>query len=100
MTGQSSAKGFILFSVVGLKANCCNTSKLYCWLSVRECARIQTFLDDFIFKYQNINDGYKMVGNAVSINFAETIASIIILDIQDYQSIGICKRLRRLHYPE
>lgn len=77
-----------------------NSPKPYRRLSVRECARIQTFPDEFIFKYQNINDGYKMVGNAVPVNFAEAIAKKIILDIQDYQSIGICNRLRQLRYPE
>ncbi|RMG79061.1 MAG: DNA cytosine methyltransferase, partial [Bacteroidetes bacterium] len=30
---------------------------LYRRLSVRECARIQTFPDDFIFKYENVADG-------------------------------------------
>ncbi len=50
---------------------------LYRRLSVRECARIQTFSDDFIFKYHNVNDGYKMVGNAVSVNFAYHLAKII-----------------------
>jgi DNA (cytosine-5)-methyltransferase 1 len=69
-------------------------------LSVRECSRIQTFPDEFIFKYQNINDGYKMVGNAVPVNFAAAIAKKFILDIQDYQSLGTCNRLRNLHYPE
>jgi DNA (cytosine-5)-methyltransferase 1 len=44
---------------------------------VRECARIQTFPNDFIFKYQNINDGYKMVGNAVPVNFAFHLAKRI-----------------------
>ncbi|PZO36238.1 MAG: DNA (cytosine-5-)-methyltransferase [Pseudanabaena frigida] len=77
-----------------------NSPKPYRRLSVRECARIQTFPDEFIFKYSNINDGYKMVGNAVPVNFAEAIARKIILDIQDYQSIGICRRLRQLRYPE
>lgn len=43
---------------------------LYRRLSVRECARIQTFPDDFIFKYNSVVDGYKMVGNAVPVNFA------------------------------
>lgn len=38
---------------------------LYRRLSVRECARIQTFPDNFIFTYSDIKDGYKMVGNAV-----------------------------------
>ena len=43
------------------------TSKeqLYRRLSVRECARIQTFPDKFKFVYSDIQDGYKMVGNAV-----------------------------------
>lgn len=38
---------------------------LYRRLSVRECARIQTFPDNFKFIYQDVKDGYKMVGNAV-----------------------------------
>lgn len=38
---------------------------LYRRLSVRECARIQTFPDNFRFIYSNVKDGYKMVGNAV-----------------------------------
>lgn len=43
-------------------------------LSVRECARIQTFPDDFIFHYDNLSDGYKMIGNAVPVNFAYALA--------------------------
>lgn len=39
--------------------------QLYRRLSVRECARIQSFPDSFHFIYSNIQDGYKMVGNAV-----------------------------------
>ncbi|EIJ41369.1 DNA-methyltransferase Dcm [Beggiatoa alba B18LD] len=54
---------------------------LYRRLSVRECARIQTFPDDFIFKYKNISDGYKMVGNAVPVKFAKHLASVIFRDI-------------------
>lgn len=38
---------------------------LYRRLSVRECARIQTFPDSFRFIYDDVRDGYKMVGNAV-----------------------------------
>lgn len=50
---------------------------LYRRLSVRECARIQTFPDDFIFKYDNLADGYKMIGNAVPINLAKAVAESI-----------------------
>jgi len=50
---------------------------LYRRLSVRECARIQTFPDNFVFHYENIADGYKMVGNAVPVNLANAIAETI-----------------------
>lgn len=48
---------------------------LYRRLSVRECARIQTFPDSFIFKYSDIKDGYKMVGNAVPPRLAWFLAT-------------------------
>ena len=64
-----------------------NSPNTYRRLSVRECARIQTFPDSFIFKYRNINDGYKMVGNAVPVNFARILACQIIADIQDNKKI-------------
>ena len=57
---------------------------LYRRLSVRECARIQTFPDDFIFYYKNIADGYKMIGNAVPVIFAQRIAEQIYKDLEDY----------------
>lgn len=47
---------------------------LYRRLSVRECARIQTFPDYFRFFYNNIADGYKMVGNAVPVELAYNVA--------------------------
>lgn len=47
-------------------------------ISVREAARIQTFPDDFIFHYNRIADGYKMVGNAVPIAFAKILAMSIL----------------------
>ena len=50
-------------------------------LSVRECARIQTFPDDFTFIYDNINNGYKMIGNAVPVLLAKKIAKIIREDV-------------------
>ena len=46
-------------------------------LSVRECARIQSFPDDFIFKYSDLNHGYKMIGNAVNVDFANILARSI-----------------------
>lgn len=58
-----------------------NTIYPYRRLSVRECARIQTFPDDFIFIYNKINDGYKMVGNAVPVNLAYTIGKAIFDDL-------------------
>lgn len=64
-------------------------------LSVRECARIQTFPDRFIFKYNDVADGYKMIGNAVPVNMAEIIASRILIDIQEYQQLGYCSYLRQ-----
>ena len=53
----------------------CGFEHLYRRLSVRECARIQTFPDKFVFKYSNIKDGYKMVGNAVPPRLAWYIAN-------------------------
>jgi len=50
---------------------------LYRRLSVRECARIQTFPDDFIFHYKNVPAGYKMIGNAVPVNMAQFLAESI-----------------------
>ena len=60
---------------------------LYRRLSVRECARIQTFPDDFIFYYTKIAAGYKMIGNAVPVNLAEFLAKNIKLQIEHYKNI-------------
>jgi len=54
---------------------------LYRRLSIRECARIQTFSDDYIFYYKNLMAGYKMVGNAVPCNLAYCLANAIKLQI-------------------
>ena len=51
--------------------------KLYRRMTIRECARLQTFPDDFIFYYNDLEDGYKMVGNAVPVQIAEIIAIAI-----------------------
>lgn len=58
-----------------------DSEHLYRRLSVRECARIQTFPDDFVFIYNKIEDGYKMVGNAVPIELAYQIALSIKKDL-------------------
>jgi len=50
---------------------------LYRRLSVRECARIQTFPDTHEFIYKRVSDGYKMIGNAVPVEFARRLASQI-----------------------
>lgn len=47
---------------------------LYRRMTVREVARVQGFPDDFKFIYKNLNDGYKMIGNAVPVNLAYEIA--------------------------
>ena len=47
---------------------------LYRRLSVRECARIQSFPDKFRFFYTDVKDGYKMVGNAVPPRLAKYLA--------------------------
>jgi len=56
---------------------------LYRRLSIRECARIQTFPDDHIFYYNNLIAGYKMVGNAVPCNLAYCLAKAIKSQIQE-----------------
>ena len=56
---------------------------LYRRLSVRECARIQTFPDDFIFYYNDIATAYKMIGNAVPVNLAKAVAEQIKSSLED-----------------
>lgn len=54
-------------------------------LSVRECARIQSFPDNFIFKYSDVNHGYKMIGNAVNVDFANILATSILKHLSNTQ---------------
>ena len=72
---------------------------LYRRLSVRECARIQTFPDNFIFKYTDVADGYKMVGNAVPVEFAKILAEKILVDIKKHK-YGNQKKESELRYLE
>ncbi len=67
---------------------------LYRRLSVRECARVQAFPDDFLFKYDSIANGYKMIGNAVPVTFAKHLASAIYKDVSEYLAQ---KQSTRLH---
>jgi DNA (cytosine-5)-methyltransferase 1 len=61
-------------------------AKLYRRLSVRECARIQTFPNDFVFHYKKIAAGYKMIGNAVPVNLAHFLANSIKKQIQNAEN--------------
>jgi DNA (cytosine-5)-methyltransferase 1 len=63
---------------------------LYRRLSVRECARIQTFPDSFHFLYNNVLDGYKMVGNAVPPRLAKHLALAL-----HEQIVGLYKATRK-----
>lgn len=60
---------------------------LYRRLSIRECARIQTFPDEHIFYYNNLIAGYKMVGNAVPCNLAYHLAIAIKQQLTMQESI-------------
>ncbi len=64
---------------------------LYRRLSVRECARIQTFPDTFQFYYKNIADGYKMIGNAVPVRMANILAKKIMADLSSLDTTPISK---------
>lgn len=61
---------------------------LYRRFSVRECARIQTFPDNFIFYYNNLVAGYKMVGNAVPVKMANILAKVILSDISKLDNVS------------
>jgi DNA (cytosine-5)-methyltransferase 1 len=71
---------------------------LYRRLSVRECARIQTFPDNFIFHYTSVPAGYKMIGNAVPVNLGKYLASSIKQQIEDaeYKRKSVIKQNLKL----
>lgn len=50
---------------------------LYRRMTIREVARIQGFPDTFQFVYEDTNNAYKMIGNAVPVNLAYEIALAI-----------------------
>jgi DNA (cytosine-5)-methyltransferase 1 len=55
---------------------------LYRRLTVRECARIQTFPDECHFIYRHVRHGYRMVGNAVPVELAFHMAKTIRADLE------------------
>lgn len=63
-------------------------------LSVRECARIQTFPNDFIFHYRDLSAAYKMIGNAVPANLSLALAQAI------YQDLFSCSEASPTHIPQ
>jgi DNA (cytosine-5)-methyltransferase 1 len=54
-------------------------------MSVRECARIQTFPDNFLFT-GSLGNMYKQIGNAVPVLLAEQIANVIKLELDNYEN--------------
>ena len=50
---------------------------LYRRMSVREVARVQSFPDTFQFLYEEVDYGYKMIGNAVPVNLAYHVAMAV-----------------------
>ena len=58
---------------------------LYRRLSIRECARIQTFPDTFKFYYKSVLAGYKMIGNAVPVKMGEILANKILNDLNSFK---------------
>ena len=60
---------------------------LYRRLTVRECARVQGFPDDFEFLYTDVNMGYKMIGNAVPVNFAYAVAQQVLDTLKRHNAI-------------
>lgn len=60
---------------------------LYRRLTVRECARVQTFPDAHHFLYGSLSDGYKMIGNAVPVELGRVLAEKIAQDLQSSKKV-------------
>lgn len=61
--------------------------RLYRRLTVRECARVQCFPDDFEFLYTDVNMGYKMIGNAVPVNFAYAVGKQVLDCLKRHRAV-------------
>lgn len=53
-------------------------------MTVREVARVQSFPDEHKFIYDDVNYGYKMIGNAVPVNLAYHVAMQIIKTLKEH----------------
>lgn len=60
---------------------------LYRRMTVREVARVQTFPDNFKFIYDDVDYGYKMIGNAVPVNLAYAVAMQVKRTLKEYGAI-------------
>lgn len=70
-----------------------NSLRPYRRLSLRECARIQTFPDDFVFYYNKLASGYKMIGNAVPVNLSHILAESIYIDLFEQDMMRVDNEL-------
>lgn len=61
-----------------------NSNRLIRRMSVRECARIQTFPDDFEF-LAKMEENYKMIGNAVPVKLAEAVANQLKISLNNIE---------------
>jgi DNA (cytosine-5)-methyltransferase 1 len=64
-------------------------------LSVRECAILQTFPDDFVFS-GSIGNAYKQIGNAVPVLLANKIAEVIKKQLLEYERTRKTETIRRV----
>jgi DNA (cytosine-5)-methyltransferase 1 len=70
-----------------------SSSQEYRRLSIRECARIQTFSDEFVFYYRYLSAAYKMIGNAVPVELGYALAHSIYQDLLDLNNNSLRLRL-------
>jgi len=75
---------------------------LYRRLSIRECARIQSFPDSHKFCYKNLSTGYKMVGNAVpptlAYHIAKEIMKVLKANLNKKEEISVIQSLNTKKY--
>ena len=57
--------------------------------TVRECARVQSFPDNFVFHYERLEVGYRIVGNAVPPLLAKVIAEALMEQLRNPGEVTI-----------